>query len=125
MNSKQFAKDHKKELIIAGVVAGVAVVTVITIKLKKNPLKNLTADDISKLLSENVFHVKDLPKPSWDGVEIIEHWNEMGAQNMILNCHVCDLGKLGENLMNDLLTQANPDIPIEMILSYGSSCWVN
>lgn len=122
MEIKKFAKDHKKELIIAGVVLGVTAITIIAIKAKKDPTKELS--EILKGLAERALRVKDLPKPSWEGMDIFEHWTENEVQNMILTCHVYDLGPLGEHLMNDMLTQANPDIPIEMVLSYGSSCWV-
>ncbi len=122
MEIKKFAKGHKKELIIAGVVLGITAITIIAIKAKKDPTKEL--NEILKGLAERALRVKDLPKPSWEGMEIFEHWTENEVQNMILSCHVCDLGNLGEHLMNDILTQANPDIPIEMVLSYGSSCWV-
>ena len=122
MKIKQFAKDHKKELIVTGIVIGAAAIAIIAIKAKKDPTKEL--NEILKGLAERALRVKDLPKPSWEGMEIFEHWTENEVQNMILTCHVCDLGPLGEHLMNDMLTQANPDIPIEMVLSYGSSCWI-
>lgn len=126
MEVKKFVKDHKKGLIIGGVVVGTVAGFIILWKVfkVKNPKK--AAEIASNTFKVFEFGIgKDLPKPLWEGMEIIEHWSESdGAQNMILNCHVCQLGELGEHLMNDMVTQANPDIPIEMILSYGSSCWV-
>ncbi len=126
MEIKKFIKEHKTEIIIGGaIVTGVAA-TVLAIKFGKCKVSTVDASKILKEVTKAIpnFAKNDLPIPQWEGFEIIEHWTENGVQNMILNCHVCDLGPLGEHLMSDMLTQANPDIPIEMILSYGSACWV-
>lgn len=125
MSIKKFAKDHKKELIIGGVVITVAAGSVVVWKLLKGKVPNIPKDYIPKLFAvAKTAMNNDLPKPTWDGIEVLEHWNEGLYQNMILNCHTYDLGKLGENLMNDLVTQANADLPVEIILSYGSSCGI-
>lgn len=125
MDIKKFAKDHKKELIIGGVVITVAAGSVVAWKLFKGKVLDITKDYIPKLFAvAKTAMNNDLPKPTWDGIEVLEHWNEGLYQNMILNCHPYDLGKLGDLLINDLATQANADLPVEIILSYGSSCWI-
>ena len=121
MDLKKFAKDHKKELIIGGVAVVGITATVILLKHKKDPVKEL--DAICRMIKNNMLD-NGLGIPNWEGIQVLEHWNEDGIQNMILKCHVCDLGKLGENMMNDMLTQCNPDIPIEMVLTYCNSAVV-
>lgn len=121
MELRKFVKDHKKELIIGGVVVVGVAATVFAIKRKRSPAKDM--DAICGMIKETMQN-NNLGIPNWEGMEIFEHWNEGGFQNMILKCHVCDLGKLGENMMNDMLTQCNPDVPIEMVLTYCNSAVV-
>lgn len=121
MDIKTFAEKHKTELIIGGVVVVGVAATVFAIKRKRSPVKDL--DKIAATIKESMLN-NNLGIPNWEGMEIFEHWNEGGFQNMILKCHVCDLGKLGENMMNDMLTQCNPDVPIEMVLTYCNSAVV-
>ena len=126
MEVKSFIKAHKTKIIIGGIIVTGVVATIFAIKFGKGKMPTVNTSKILEEITKAIpnFAKNDLPIPHWEGFEISEHWTENEVQNMILSCHVCDLGTLGEHLMGDMLTQANPDIPIEMILSYGSSCWV-
>ena len=111
MNIKQFIKDHKKKIIIG---AAIASATIIAIWATKHPK---AADVVLPELFPNSY----LPKPDWDGFDIDMHWTENGIQNMILTTFAYRLGELGEHLIDDILTQANPDIPVDIVVSYSAS----
>lgn len=111
MNIKQFFKNHKKKIIIGAVIASATVISILATKYPKT----------AEVILPKLFNNTDLPKPDWEGFEINEHWTENGVQNMILSTFAYRLGEFGEHLMDDILTQANPDIPIEMIISYSAN----
>ena len=123
MEIKKFIKDHKKEFIVTGVVVAGVTLTVIALKRKKDPAWQL--QKICEMISELPPSIKhDLTIPNWNGMEIFEHWTEDHVQNMILKCHVTQLGELGEHLLDDFATQCNPDIPVELVLTYCNSAVV-
>ena len=120
MEIKKFIKDHKKEFIVTGVVVAGVTLTVIALKKAKTPTKEL------QKICEKIAALppRDLTIPDWNGMEIFEHWTEDHVQNMILKCHVTQLGELGEHLLDDFATQCNPDIPVELVLTYCNSAVV-
>ena len=122
MEIKKFIANHKKEIIIGGVVITGVAATILAIKLGKGKVPTV---DTSKVMEQAMkampnFMKNDLAKPTWDHFEVIEHWFEGGANNMIITGYAPWMGELGEHLINDPLTWANPDIPIEMVITYGS-----
>lgn len=110
---KEFVVKNKKEILIVGgsiIVIGIGVFAII--KFKKNGLE--IANKVTASLPNLVKN--DLPLPDWKGVTVYNHWFEDNySRNIILNAPVWELGNLGDNLVK---LGANPDIPIEMILSY-------
>lgn len=122
MEIKKFIKDHKTEIIIGGVIVTGVAATILAIKFGKGKMPTV---DTSKILEEITkaipnFAKNDLPKPTWEHFQIIEHWTEGGVNNMIITGFAPWMGELGEHLINDSLTWANPDIPVEMVLTYAS-----
>ena len=81
MDLRKFMNDHKKELVIGGVVVVGVAATIFAIKRKRSPAKDL--DAICGMIKETMQN-NNLGIPNWEGMEIFEHWNEGDFQNMIL-----------------------------------------
>ena len=112
MKFKKFVKDHKTELAIAGTVVAAAAVGFAIYKSK------------SKTTSVRMLDRFSLPKPEWEGFEIDKHWMDADCNILIASTHICNLGELGNLLMNDSITSANPDIPVELAIVYGSDNFI-
>lgn len=102
MKIKQFIKKHKKQIaIIGGVSIGVAIFAM----YKR-------------------FSTKDIEIPKWEGFDIDLHFadsTDNGVRYMRLNAPAWKLGELGDHLINDELTWANADIPVDIIIGYCSN----
>lgn len=122
MEIRKFIKDHKTEIIIGGVIVTGVAATILAIKFGKCKAPSVDASKILEMAKAipNFANKNDLAKPNWEHFQIIEHWTEDGVNNMIITGFAPWMGELGEHLINDSLTWANPDIPVEMVLTYAS-----
>lgn len=110
---KKFWEENKIKIIAVG--SGLAAVGggVLWFKLTKKSALEVAAEATSHLpnLVKN-----DLPIPKWDGIEVFNHWFEDDyVRNMILSIPAYKMGEFGDKLID---LGANPDVPIEMVLSY-------
>ena len=110
---KKFWEENKVKIIAVG--SGTIAIVGGALWIKSKNVSALeTAEKITSHLPNLVKN--DLPVPKWDGVEVFNHWFEDDyIRNMILSCPAYKMGELGDKLID---LGANPDISIEMVLSY-------
>ena len=102
MEIKKFVKDHKKELIIGGlVIAGVAT-AVYVVKTKKAPpaVPAPTGEDFHAIVNT-----------------MLNNWDEVGVTQMITGAaHVENLGEIGQHLIAN--NNASPDDVIQFVIAH-------
>lgn len=99
MEIKKFIKDHKKELIIGGlVVAGVAT-AVYVVKTKKAPPVQ-TGEDFHAIVNT-----------------MLNNWDDIGVTQMITGAaHVENLGELGQHMIAN--NNADPNDVIQFVIAH-------
>jgi len=107
---KKFCKDNKAAIIMSVIGGSVAIGT--------------WAYWIHSLNQRNVSvaqSVPDLPIPDWGShYDIQEHWKVCGDEGcvMVLDTFLPYLGDFGEKMIENF---ANPDIPVNIIMTYGDN----
>lgn len=113
---KEFVKENKKKLLIAGGAIASGVAVYLTFRYCEKPVRlEELGSDMKRIVS---IPGKDIPIPeSAKNLGVFEYFEEdKHLRCLFTDTFAWDLGKLGDVLINDL--EMNPDLPVAITLEY-------